>query len=224
MKNSKNIARIAGLMYLVIIITGLFSEVGVRENLINWEDASTILQQVRSSESSIRAAFVSDTIMVIADIILAVLFFYLLRPANELLSRMAMAFRLIQAAIIGINLVNIFAVVLIANGLSPENYSDGQIAELVMFFFKAHNIGYLLSGVFFGISCLFAGLLFKKNDHMPSLLGYFLIAGGFAYLFVALANFLIPSLAELADSIVMVTAVFSELSVCLYLLIKGTKN
>lgn len=220
MQNQKKLARLAGLAYLIIIVTGLFSELFVREAIFDPTSIEATLTNIKQNEFMFRLGFFSDLIMVIADIAVAILFLYLLKPVSEILSKSAAYFRLVQASVIAANLLNQFMGIILANSISDVNIT----AELVNVYMQAHNIGYLISNFFFGISCIILSYLFIKAEFMPKLLGYFLIVGGIAYLFTCLANFLFTDLIELSDMVVMVTAIFSELAVCLYLLIKGTKR
>lgn len=224
MKNLKLIARYAGLMYLIIIISGIFSEVFVRESLINWTNNLETFENIKNVEFQFRMSIIADLIMVISDIFLAILFYYLLKPANKFLSLTAMIFRLTQATIISINLVfQIISIFLIENSVG-SSFSEIQLTELNNIFLLTHNIGYIISGVFFGVSCIIAGLLFRKNIHLPNIFGFFLIFGGAAYLQVALAKILLTEYIEITEAVLMITAIFSELSVCIYLLIWGIKK
>ena len=50
MITNKNLARIAGLLYLVIIVTGLFAEVFVRQALTVPGDAMATARNIQASE------------------------------------------------------------------------------------------------------------------------------------------------------------------------------
>jgi hypothetical protein len=133
---------------------------------------------------------------------IALLFYLLLKHVNKGLSLLAAFFRLAQATVIGINLLNYFIPVLLVEKAGYlSTYSTEQLNALGLLFLNAHSYGYLISGVFFGISCLLLG-----------------------YLIDCLVNFLFPEFAPSSEILVMTVAVVSELSLCLYLLIKGVKQ
>jgi hypothetical protein len=71
-------ARVAGALYLVIIILGLSSELLVRSGLIVWGDAAATAASISASPGVFRLGFVADSVMVICDVALAVLLFALL--------------------------------------------------------------------------------------------------------------------------------------------------
>ncbi|MBK9532275.1 MAG: DUF4386 family protein [Chitinophagaceae bacterium] len=54
MISNKNLARIAGLLYLIVIATGLFAEVFVRQALKVSEDALATANNIQSSEMLFR--------------------------------------------------------------------------------------------------------------------------------------------------------------------------
>ncbi len=109
-------ARAAGGLYLIIIALGIWSEVFVRSGLVTPDDAAASASAISAAEGLYRLAFAADTIMALCDVALAILLFGLLRPVSPLLALMAAAFRLLQAAIIGSNLINHHAALLILNG------------------------------------------------------------------------------------------------------------
>ena len=68
-KNSAKVnARTAGVLYLIIIISGLFSEVFVRTGIIVPGDATTTAANIESNTFLFRIGFISDLIMVMSDV------------------------------------------------------------------------------------------------------------------------------------------------------------
>ena len=220
----KKNARITGVLYLIIILSGLFSELFVRSKLIDWSDAQATAQNITNNTFLFRLGFVSDLIMVMSDVAVALLFYLLLKPVNNGLSLLATFFRLAQATIIGLNLLNYFMPILLLRDSIPNNYSSEQINSLSLLFLNAHSYGYLISGVFFGISCIILGYLIYKAYYFPEWLGGLVIAAGISYLIDCLVNFLFPEYSASSELLVMTVAVISELSLCLYLLVKGVKS
>ena len=70
------------------------------------------------------------------------------------------------------------------------------------------------------------GYLVFKSDYIPRILGVLLIIASFGYLINSFANFLLPNYAnyEAIFQIVLGVPMFiGELSLCLWLLLKGAK-
>jgi Domain of unknown function (DUF4386) len=58
--SNKKIARIAGLLYLGVVITGIFSLAYVPSTLIVWDNAATTFANIKSSETLFRFGIIAD--------------------------------------------------------------------------------------------------------------------------------------------------------------------
>lgn len=211
---AKRYARITGFFYLIIIVCGIFSEIGVRSQIIVAENAEITLQNIIASQNLFRVGFFSDLLMVISDIAVAALFFILLEPVDKLLSLAAMAFRLIEAAIIGFNLLHYFAPLLLLHD---------KTGEQAMILLQMHQYGYDLALVFFAVSCFITGYLLIKSKLFTSWLGYGLIASGAVYLLGSFSVFTAPQLAELFEPAYVIPFI-AESALAVWLLTKGVKT
>lgn len=213
------LARVAGLLYLVIIVFGVFSEVLVRANLVVTGNAAASISNVAASDALFKAGFVADSIMLLSDVAIAILFYTLLKSVNNTLALTAAAFRLIQAAILGINLLNYHAVLLLlrGNGFSPDSE---QVQSQVMLLLDIHAHGYDLGLIFFAISNFILGYLVIKSKLFPAFLGYGLQAAATVYLVGSYTRFLAPGYATLIAPLYIIP-LLAELSFCFWLLFKG---
>ena len=216
-------ARLTGALYLIIILSGIFSEVFVRSNLIVTGDASATAANIMASQSLFRIGFAADTLMLLSDVAVAVLLYVLLEPVSKTLSLTAAAFRLTQAAILGFNLLNYYAALLMlkSSGYTAAFETD-KLNEQVMFFLQMHSHGYDLGLLFFALSNLILGYLIMRSDYIPSILGYGLIAAAIVYLSGSLTRFLIPESLSLITPLYIIPLA-AELSFSLWLLFKGEK-
>lgn len=214
-------ARVAGLLYLVIIVLGLFSELFVRSSLIVPGDAAATASNIMAAEGLFRAGFLTDSIMFLSDVALAVLLFVLLKPVNKILALMALGFRLTQTAAIALNLLNYYAALLLLKGAGYSSaFDSAQLDSLASLLLDLHSHGYDLGLILFGVHCLFLGYLIAQSLYLPKALGYLVMAAGVTYLIGSYTRFLCPELIEAVSPIYLV-AIVSELSLCLWLLIKG---
>ncbi|HEY9176569.1 MAG TPA: DUF4386 domain-containing protein [Flavipsychrobacter sp.] len=222
---AKTNAKVAGLLYLVIIICGLFSEMFVRGSLIVPGDGDTTVQQILAAKGLYRAGFASDMIMAICDVGVGVLFYILLRPVNRVLALGAAFLRLAQATIIGLNLLNYYNVLnILESAAHASAFPPEQIQAQVMLYLQMHSHGYLISGMFFGFSCMLLGYLFCKSPYFPNVLGVMMTVASVGYLVDCFTNFLAPEYAGMSELLVVSTAVITEFALCLWLLIKGVRN
>jgi hypothetical protein len=157
--------------------------------------------------------------MLLSDVAIAILFYVLLKHVHQTLAIIAAAFRLTQAAILGVNLLNYYAAYLLAHGKAP---APDHAYALVSFFLDLHSYGYDLGLIFFGVSNLVLGYLVAKSKYFPAILGYGLQASAVVYLVGSYARFLSPDLMPIIEPMYLVPLV-AELSFCLWLLVKGVR-
>jgi hypothetical protein len=214
-------ARAAGVLYLIIIVFGLFSEAFVRSGLIVQGDATATANNIMASEGLFRIGFLADSIMFLSDVGLAVLLYILLKPVSKTLALVAAFFRLAQTAVLALNLLNHYAALLLLNGADySAAFETDQLHALVYLVLDLHGHGYDLGLLFFGLHCLLLGYLVVKSHYIPRVLGVLLVAAGATYLIGSYTRFLFPDYVTLVSPIYVV-ALVSEVSLCLWLLIKG---
>lgn len=216
-------ARVAGVLYLIIIVFGIFSEVFVRSSLIVPGDATATAGKIMASEGFFRVGFFADSIMFLSDVALAVLLYVLLKPVSKTLSLVATFFRLAQTAVLALNLLNYYAALLLLNGSGyAEAFEADQLNALSYLFLDLHGHGYDLGLLLFGLHCLLLGYLIVKSHYIPKALGVLMVAAGVTYLIGSYTRFLFPDWVTLVSPIYII-ALVSEVSFCLWLLVKGVR-
>lgn len=228
MDSSKKTARIAGVLYLIIIIAGIFAEFFVRSRLIVPGDAAATANKITASGSLFRIGIAADLVMIASDVALALVFYVLFKPVSNSLSLLAAFFRLVQAAVLAINLLALFFVLQLLNGVDYLSvFSPDQLHALALLFLNAHGTGYSIGLVFFGINCFVLGYLVIKSGYFPRILGILLIFASLGYLIDSFAKVLLSDYENYEATFTLVVfapAFIGELSMCLWLLIKGVKT
>jgi len=213
----KKMARLAGGLYLLIFVGAGFAQAGVREALVVAGDAAATAAAIQGSEGLFRLGIAADAVAFMADAVVAVLLFFLLRPAGPVLAAVAAAFRLIaHPAMASINLSNQWSVLSVLE--------NGGSAEQVYLLMQTHNFGYLLAGFFFGASLLMLAVLLWRSDRFPQWLGALVGIAGAGYLIESFGMVLAPGQEALYTMIVTVTAVVGEFALTGWLLVKGVRD
>ncbi|MCO5317351.1 MAG: DUF4386 domain-containing protein [Microthrixaceae bacterium] len=217
-------ARIAGVLYVVIVVFGLFAEVGVRSALIAPGDPVATASNIADSQWLFRAGFAADVVVFLADVALAVVLFRLFEPINRTLSMAAAAFRLTQTAIIGLNLLNMFNALRI---LGDADYLDAfgaeQLQALALESLDTHRYGYILGLTFFGVATMIIGYMAITSARMPTSMGVLLCVAGAGYVVDSAMFFLIPGYDGAASPIVLAPALISEAWFALWLLTRAQR-
>ena len=82
-------ARLGGVLYLIIIVGGLFGEAFVRGGLIVSGDATATAERIMASEFLWRVHIANEFFMLICTTVLALLLYILLRPVSRNLALLA---------------------------------------------------------------------------------------------------------------------------------------
>jgi hypothetical protein len=214
-------ARIAGALYLIIIVFGIFGELFVRASVIMPGDAAATASNITTASGLFRLGFVADSIMFLSDVALAVLLYVLLKPVSKVVALVAMCFRLAQTAVLALNLLHYHAAILLLTSPSySAAFGSAQLNALAAFFLDLHAHGYDVGLLLFGVHCLLLGYLVFRSRYLPKVLGVLLVGAAFAYLIGSYTRFLFPGYV-VAVAPIYIVAIISEVSLCLWLLIKG---
>ncbi|PRQ08538.1 DUF4386 domain-containing protein [Enhygromyxa salina] len=211
------LARQAGALYLIIIVAGIGGAALVRGPLLVPDDPALTAANLVAHELPFRLSILADVVMALADVALGVLMYVLLRPAGSTLSLMAMAFRLAQAAAIGVNLLNLHVAVTLAG---QGAFADPQGQALASAFFEAHGAGYDLSLFFFGVNCLLVGALIARSGFLPRALGIGVGVAGLVYLGGSTVHVVAPQFVDAVAPLYGIP-VLAELALCGWLLVRG---
>ncbi|CAK6690040.1 DUF4386 domain-containing protein [Synechococcus sp. CBW1107] len=219
-------ARLAGALYLLIIVLAGFAEGYVRSSLVVPGQAASTASNILASPVLFRLGVAADLTAFLADAAVAVLLYGLLRATSPTIALLALVFRLVaHPAIAAINLLNPVAALLVLEGPGPLSglpLSEREgLAQLAM---DLHGYGYLIAGAFFGIHCVLLGYLLWRSPRFPQFLGILMGLAAAGYLLETGSVLLASSLATLARQMVVITAVAGEGGLCLYLLICGVRS
>lgn len=222
MISDKNTARIAGFCYLIVIATGMFSEVFVRQALSVPNDALATAHNIQTNEMLYRWGFVADLINFIVGIPTIVIIYHFFKKSNKILLQIAMAFVIIQTAIIAVNLLNqITPLLLLSNDTYLNSFQENQLATLSLLSLTVQSQGYGIGLVFFGFYCILIGYVLFKSNALPKIIGVAYAIAGLCYLINSFTMFLSKGFANPLFLYLAIPIFIGELSLCLWLLIKG---
>jgi hypothetical protein len=214
-------ARIAGVLYLITIIMGVFAEVFVRGALVVRDDAAATATNILTHEPLYRAGLAADLIMLVSYIVVTLLFYDLFKPAGRSLSLLAAFFSLVGIAVLAVNSLNHVAPLVFLGGVNYLSaFETTQLQALALMSLRMHARGYTISGVFFGTYMLLLGYLIFRSGFLPRILGALMAVGALSYLTNSFAVFLSPTLAARLPDLGMLGGI-AELALCLWLIGMG---
>lgn len=221
-RSPQRYARIAGILYLAIILLGLFGELYVRGTLVVSGDVAATSAAIAASPLLWRAGIAGDLLMHVFDVPVIVVLYYLLRPVSRSLALFATLINLVQTAVLVANKMNLMVPLLLLE--SPAYlaaFSLEQVHAISSLAIKAHGYGFGIGLIFFGVACLVRGYLIFKSAYLPKILGVLMAIAGLSYLINSFALLLAPAFASVLFPAVLLPAFVGELAFALWLIFKG---
>jgi hypothetical protein len=211
-------ARIAGVFYLVTILTRMFVEIFVRNRLVVSDNAAATANNIVAHEPLWRLGFATDIIAFASYIALAALLYELLKPVNQSLSLVAAFFGLVASVVHAISsLFHLAPLVLLGGAPYLTVFTVEQLQALALVFLRLraaayHNVGL----VFFGLYLLSVGILIFKSAFLPRIIGVVMVLAGLSYM-----PFLSPPLARSMQPYILFFPAIGQISLTLWLLVMG---
>jgi hypothetical protein len=218
----QTLARIGGLLYLIIIVAGIFGELFVRSKIIVPGDAAATAKNIMSSELRWRIGIAGDLIMHVFDIPLVLIFYVLLRPVSRNLALLTMLLTLVQTAVLVANELNLLTpLFLLGNAEYLTSVEPQQLHALAYLSLKTYDHGFGIGLIFFGFSCLVLGNLIFRSGFLPKALGILMQIAGLCYLTNSFALLLSPTFAHRIFPAILAPVFIAETTLCLWLIMKG---
>ncbi|MEK6373882.1 MAG: DUF4386 domain-containing protein [Acidobacteriota bacterium] len=210
-------ARAAGFFWLMTFLTSTFAMV-VGGRLVVSGDAAATAANLLAHEALFRSGTAAILISTACYIAVTLLVYELLKPVNRTVSLLAAFFSLVGCAVGALGcLFDLVPFVLLKGGQYLSVFTVEQLQALALMFLKVRvqvndNIGL----VFFGLHCLLIGYLILGSTFLPRIVGALMVFAGLGWL-----TFLSPPVAKSLFPYIMLPGALGELSLTLWLLVKG---
>ena len=211
-------ARIAGALYLVIIVLGLFAQVFVRDRIVVAGDAMATAAHLASMEALWRVGVACELLAVSCTIALAALYYFLLRPVSKELNLLATLFRTTAIVVQAGSLIGLLTALV---PISSTAFTPDQQAALAVLAIRSHGYGYTVALLFTGCTFLVHGRLIFKSGYLPRVLGLMIQLAGVGYIANGLAVIAYPRIAGSVFVAIVLPVLIGEISLSLWLLVKG---
>jgi len=218
----KKNARIAGVLYLITVLSGVISLVYVPSELIVWENATKTYNNIVARETLFKLSVLSDIILYTTFIFLSLALFKLLRKTNVAIAVIMVVLVLISVPISFVNLINKLDILSIIHATSDLSHKYSAI----MTHLESHNNGILVVEIFWGLWLFPFGYLIYKSGFIPKIMGVFLMLACFGYLADFFGYFFFPDSfgTTVIPMFASLTQALGEMGICLWLLIIGVRE
>jgi hypothetical protein len=217
-------ARIAGLLYLVVIVGGFFAEVLVRGKLVVHGDPAATAHNIMAHEMIYRWGFVAELFYLVCNVPLALLLYDLFKVVSRTVALLDLGFGLLSTVIEAVSLLGHYAPLLFLNqGLHLSGFTPEQLQAVSYVSIQLFEYGFSIALVFFGFDCFAMAYLIVRSTFFPRIIGVLLGIEGVFYLINSFANFLAPAVADRVFPFLAASAI-SEILFCLWLLVMGVNE
>lgn len=226
MQSNKRIARIAGLLYLIVVLAGIFSLAYVPSQINAAGDSAATVRNLIAHESLFRLGIVAGLICYTAFLLLPLALYELLSRYGKRTALLMVAFAVTSVPIAFVATLNEFDVLSLLGGADYlQIFSAEELQARVMLSLDAYGDGLLVTQIFWGLWLLPFGYLVFKSGILPRALGVLLMLGCFGYLINFIGRVLFPGYAESGIAgFVRLPASLGEIGICLWLLVMGARE
>jgi hypothetical protein len=223
MRFTKDPGRIAGLLYVLASIVGIFGLLYVPSKLIVSGNAVVTARNIAASETLFRLGIAAHLIGEALFVFVALALYDLLKAVNHRNALCMLTLILVAIPIAFLNELNaIGALVLLRGADFLSLFEQPQRDALAMLFLNVHGYGFDVAGIFWGLWLFPLGLLVYRSGFLPRILGVALMANCFAFLISSLTSLVLPHYEAIVHGW-MRPFHFGEQAFMLWLLIMGAK-
>jgi len=218
-------ARLAGLLFLVAMVTGLFAEFYVRfpSTLVVSGDAVKTARNIVAHERLYRIGIANNIITFAIDVALIWALYILLRPVNRNLALLAVFFRLVETTLACGAIINSYvAMQFVSDAASLKAFDTNQIQTLSILH-TTYALSFVVVAIFLGLGSMIFNYLLFKSKYIPKLLAGW---GVFASLLLLISQFAIivfPAIEKIIIPACYAPIALDEIALGFWLLLKGAK-
>ena len=218
-------ARVAGALYALSIIGGIFTLRYIPDKLIVPGDAAATAHAILANESLLRIGIAGELALGVLWLFVVLALYQLLKDVDRTHAWLMLILGgFMQVPLYFVNVVNYVGALMFARGetfLAP--FSLAQRDAMAMLFLRLHHYEFFATLVFAGLWLFPFGILVMKSGFVPRVLGAWLIVNGFAWLAICFTGFLAPQFSDVVSN-VTAPLLFGEFAITLWLLIVGAKE
>jgi hypothetical protein len=226
MSSPKQLARMAGLLYLAVAVFGGFAYGFVIAKVYVPGDAATTAVNVLGNAGLVRMGVIADLIQATVMAFLAMTLYRLLKHVSQNAAIAMVLLAAIATSIMCLNNVFQIAALLVAtNGFYATAFGAQGADALVLLLLDMQHYGFLIAQIFFGLWLAPMGYLAYKSEMFPKPLGVVLIVAAVCYLVDVVARLLVPDFgAQIHTFVAVIPTTIAEVWMVLYLLVRGVRT
>lgn len=217
-------ARVAGFLYLLVVITGFFTLMYVPGKLFVSADAGATAANILAHQSLFRAYIVVGLFSELFFIATVLALYQLLKGIGPQLAMLMVLLVLLDAPLGFVSTANDVAALTFLRGADfLAVFDPAQRNALAILLLELNDHAVLVSQIFWGLWLFPLGVLAYRSGFVPRLLGVWLIINGFAYVILSAVGLLWPHYLAMIFTITT-PILLGEVAFTLWLLIVGVRT
>lgn len=213
-------ARIAGIFWLLTIVTGAFAMYAGRSVVVG-NDAAATAANLLAHQPFYRLGIAADVAATACYLTATIFVYSLLKPVQRNVSLLAAFFSLTGCAIGAASFVFRLAPLAVLGGTQYLTvFPREQLHALARLFLRLYMQAATIGFVFFGLHCLLVGLLIVRSAFLNRIIGGLMMLGGLSWLTYGVATIVAPPVPQL----LIVPGIVGEASLSLWLIAKGVRS
>ena len=223
MNSTKKTARFAGTLYVLLVLTGVFSLIYVPTTLVVFGDATATAENIRSSELLFRSGILSGLVSNVIFVFLVLALYRLLKETSHKQAMLMVTLVVISVATGFANTINQLGALIALSGADFLSvFEKPELDAIAYLFIRLNSWGIQIIQIFWGLWLFPFGLLVYRSGFIPKILGVLLMIAGFGYLLGSFMFQILPQYNDALSTFIMVLEM-GELPIIFWLLIVGAK-
>jgi Domain of unknown function (DUF4386) len=224
MSSTRNPGRVAGLWYLLLCVLGPVRLMYIPGKLFVHGNATATVNNIAAHEWLFRFGIVADLLCGVILIFLTLAFYRLFREVDQYLAVLVVILGGVMPALIDfVGVVGDAGALMAVRGADfLSAFDQPQRDALAMLFLRLRDHLNTAAEILWGAWLFPLAFLVYRSHFLPRFLGVWLVVNGFAYVLMSLTGELLP---QFQGKVFLYSqpALFGELALMLWLVIKGAK-
>jgi hypothetical protein len=214
----KTYSRAVGIFLVLTMFGGWFGEVQIPSQFMAG-DAATTATELRANQGLFRLGFAAYLVEAFSDLVLAWLFYVLLRPVHRDLALLSAFFGLVSMSLFAVTKMFYFSAPMFleesryATGFSPEQHE--ALAKQFLSLYGGLSGLFML---FYGTAWIIRGYLTFKSGYLPRFLGVLMVAAGVGFFAKNITKILTPAY---SSDILLAPMFLNVLVLAIWMLVRG---
>lgn len=217
-------ARIIGLLYLILMATGVFAEFYARGTLIVPDDPARTATSIVASETLFRWGILSNLITFAGGVPLLWALYIVLKPVDRNLALLAAFWRVAEcAAVAAISVSDYTVLQFLTSPHAAHAFDAAELHALARVFIGVQASAYRVAMVFFALGSALFCWLWIRSRYIPRPLAALGLFGALTAGLVTMAIMVYPSLGPVVTPFYYLPIFLFEVTIGFWLLAKGLR-